>query len=683
MLVGPTLAALFGAVLQPDSMLRFDAAHRVAQPAAIALDVDGRYWSVDRAGRVLRSGRDGRTTVFLDRLVDPRDALPLDGRTAFVLEPPNLHLAVDLDDDGRADDVRLVGAGLAAATGLVLVADGTLFIEGTDRTFRWDGRALRPRDRLDRRYDAVVERADGSILGVAAGSWYELRAASSVPTAVTKDAPRIAGLLLGPERLVAVVGTAEEARAAEVVADASWRWSLRPIEAPAGPFVLDGSGLAVLRPDGIAFVEREQGASPSTFEGDLQDDVALINRLGRGNGAADAAREALLLAARSSEERRRAIVARLTEAATGASEPQARRRAFGLLERLDAADEALRARLLSDPSPDVRIAALAGAHGELVLEAIDDDDAAVAAAALERGALLGSARSTATAIDAWLDAVASAAVRSGEDQVFAAAIRASRGDEAAVLERVLAAGDELRPWRREALVSALVDGLLDSPVGARRALDIAAEALAAGDRATASTIVGRAAARVGSRARRPAQLTLDRAPSSYRALLDLLPPAAAATIDPWIRWPERTDVPLPTIVATPEETIALGRRLYASCITCHGPSGLGQPGIYPPLAQSEWVTGDPERFAKILLHGLRGRLVVRGVEYNGLMPKPIFGATNGTDEELAAVMSYVRQAFGNDAPAVPPDLVGRVRSATQDRTQPWSVEELSGGSGGR
>jgi mono/diheme cytochrome c family protein len=84
------------------------------------------------------------------------------------------------------------------------------------------------------------------------------------------------------------------------------------------------------------------------------------------------------------------------------------------------------------------------------------------------------------------------------------------------------------------------------------------------------------------------------------------------------------------------------------------------------------VNGDPEPFAKILLHGLQGRLETAAGEINSLMPRPPIES----DEEIAAVMTYVRQAFGNQAAPVSVDLVRAVRERHRDRIEPWRVEEL-------
>ena len=213
----------------------------------------------------------------------------------------------------------------------------------------------------------------------------------------------------------------------------------------------------------------------------------------------------------------------------------------------------------------------------------------------------------------------------------------------------------------------------EQPATTRRLLELAADRMN-DDRHGASDLIRAAFSAVRPNGRRHAMVQLDRAPSGYRTLLASEVGVPFAPLDAWIRWPGRSDVAAPPLATSLEETIELGRQVYSTCLTCHGPAGRGQPGVYPPLAGSEFVTGDPERFARIVLHGLKGKVQVGTVEVNGLMPRP---AIEG-DEEIAAVMTYVRQSFGNDAAAVTPALVKAVRERYRDRTEPWEVRDLDG-----
>ena len=132
---------------------------------------------------------------------------------------------------------------------------------------------------------------------------------------------------------------------------------------------------------------------------------------------------------------------------------------------------------------------------------------------------------------------------------------------------------------------------------------------------------------------------------------------------------------------TPEEVIALGKKLYndAACNACHQANGQGTPGAIPPLAGSEWVQGSEERVIRIVLHGLTGEVKVKGTTYNGIMP--VFGKgvpnsmKNWSDDRIAAVLTYIRQEWGNQAPAISTAKVKEVHDKEGAR-KPWTAAEL-------
>jgi mono/diheme cytochrome c family protein/glucose/arabinose dehydrogenase len=130
---------------------------------------------------------------------------------------------------------------------------------------------------------------------------------------------------------------------------------------------------------------------------------------------------------------------------------------------------------------------------------------------------------------------------------------------------------------------------------------------------------------------------------------------------------------------TPEQQtrVAQGRDLFTQlCAACHQPHGGGLGNVAPPLNGSAWVAGPPERLARVVLHGLYGPLEIAGVLWNHHMPG--FRESGLTDEQIAAVLSYVRRAWDNSADVVEPGLVRRVRSETQGRELPWTANELLG-----
>lgn len=120
---------------------------------------------------------------------------------------------------------------------------------------------------------------------------------------------------------------------------------------------------------------------------------------------------------------------------------------------------------------------------------------------------------------------------------------------------------------------------------------------------------------------------------------------------------------------------ALGAKMYAqNCSICHQPGGAGLPGQFPPLAASEWVLEEgPNRIIKLILNGIQGPITVSGQPYNNAMP-PWRDIMN--DEQIAAVSTYIRNTWGNKAPAVKPEEVKAVREATAGRTTAWTAAEL-------
>ncbi len=118
---------------------------------------------------------------------------------------------------------------------------------------------------------------------------------------------------------------------------------------------------------------------------------------------------------------------------------------------------------------------------------------------------------------------------------------------------------------------------------------------------------------------------------------------------------------------------ARGAQIYANtCVACHGLDGQGVAGAFPPLAGSSWVTGDPTVPIRIVMHGLAGPIEVNGAKYDSIMP-PVVGLSDG---DIASVVTYVRQTFGNDASPVSDSDVRSVRQRNRARRDMWKAEEL-------
>jgi len=140
------------------------------------------------------------------------------------------------------------------------------------------------------------------------------------------------------------------------------------------------------------------------------------------------------------------------------------------------------------------------------------------------------------------------------------------------------------------------------------------------------------------------------------------------------------EAPEPKLPAAELELFRHGKEVYAReahCATCHGEGGKGTD-IYPPLTDSKWVNGDPDRFIKLVLKGLWGPIKVNGKTYDpGKGVPPMMGFEFLLDDrEAAAVMTYVRNSFGNEASAIQPEQVKKVRAEVKDKQGHYMVEEL-------
>ncbi|MBK8088687.1 MAG: cytochrome c [Chitinophagaceae bacterium] len=98
-------------------------------------------------------------------------------------------------------------------------------------------------------------------------------------------------------------------------------------------------------------------------------------------------------------------------------------------------------------------------------------------------------------------------------------------------------------------------------------------------------------------------------------------------------------------------SVKRGKTIYeTSCITCHMAEGTGLEGVFPPLVKSNMA--DKNRLIKVIVQGMRGPSKVNGVDYNGEMAAIVL-----TNEQAADVANYVRNSWGNKAPAILPSQV--------------------------
>lgn len=127
----------------------------------------------------------------------------------------------------------------------------------------------------------------------------------------------------------------------------------------------------------------------------------------------------------------------------------------------------------------------------------------------------------------------------------------------------------------------------------------------------------------------------------------------------------------------PPDPMVVGKRIYtANCLVCHQASGMGVAGQFPPLVASEWVLdGDwhgDNHLVKVLLQGLQGPVQVKGNVYNNAMP----AWKQLKDSEIAAVLTYIRNDWGNQAVPITNEYVAAIREETADRSEPWTQAAL-------
>jgi mono/diheme cytochrome c family protein len=145
-----------------------------------------------------------------------------------------------------------------------------------------------------------------------------------------------------------------------------------------------------------------------------------------------------------------------------------------------------------------------------------------------------------------------------------------------------------------------------------------------------------------------------------------------------LTWPGKA---APVVVVTPltaaeQKRFEQGREVYNNlCVACHQPDGQGREKIAPSLVNSRYVSADPGVATRIVLAGKEGPI--------GLMPP--LGASL-SDEQIAAVLTFIRREWGHTASAVAPADVKEIRGLTASRKRPWTEDEVSrlvGGRGGR
>ena len=110
---------------------------------------------------------------------------------------------------------------------------------------------------------------------------------------------------------------------------------------------------------------------------------------------------------------------------------------------------------------------------------------------------------------------------------------------------------------------------------------------------------------------------------------------------------------------TKAERMTEGSKIYnQACFACHQADGKGLPSVFPPLAGSDYLKADPDRAAAIVIHGLQGEITVNGSKFNSIMtPQPF------NDQQIANVLTFVNNSWGNTGPVVTAEQVKKVRDS--------------------
>lgn len=128
-----------------------------------------------------------------------------------------------------------------------------------------------------------------------------------------------------------------------------------------------------------------------------------------------------------------------------------------------------------------------------------------------------------------------------------------------------------------------------------------------------------------------------------------------------------------------QKLFASGRQLYLNtCSGCHGTDGAGLARFAPPLAGSEWVTGDEKRLALIVLQGMEGPIEINKRVYDAPEILPVMPSHSTVDDgAITAILTYIRNEWGNNAGPMGRRTVGMTRVTSQGRVVPWTAKELN------
>lgn len=174
------------------------------------------------------------------------------------------------------------------------------------------------------------------------------------------------------------------------------------------------------------------------------------------------------------------------------------------------------------------------------------------------------------------------------------------------------------------------------------------------------------------------------APSLLTRSAAKVDPARLATLNTLFEWPghvaSKAVAQTKSLLNDEEQKLfVLGRQHYLStCSGCHGTDGAGLARFAPPLIGSDWVLGDEKRLALIVLHGIEGPIEVNKKMYDAPDILPVMPSHSTMDDGvITAILTYIRNEWGNNAGPMGRRTVGMTRVTSQGRVVPWTAKELN------
>lgn len=386
----------------------------------------------------------------------------------------------------------------------------------------------------------------------------------------------------------------------------------------------------------------------------------------------------------------------LTELALRGREPVGRLHALWTLAGVEKLSVDTITRALDDSDPQVRATAVRLAEGHL--RGRQGEGQVEARLLIEKLKNLAGDRSSVVRLQTLLTMGASPdetaldfivqVLRENRSPVFrSAAMTGLRGRELELLARWLLDSSDMNRSSEHgrALISQLAQAVVDEGVP-RRITQLFELAVGTAERPIRLAILNGVSDAIPRDLKNFRPVQLEREPVDLFRWAEAVDDATrklVSRIQPAFTWPGAPTLreaahAVRTLTDSELRLLELGKEQFmTACAPCHQPHGLGLANVAPPLAGSEWVAGPAERLIKVVLHGLYGPIDVAGQRWNLHMPG--FGSALN-DEQIAAVLSYIRRSWDNSDDPIEPQLVTHVREKTAGRTLAWTLAELRGDS---